>query len=85
MSYSLHSLKVGYIGDHMGSTIGLMKGDSRSLDYSSYDIAFSALDICQRSSYAYAEPFLLPLGDMAVSACVYGGFPKLGVLLWGSQ
>ena len=31
MSYSLNSLKGGYIGDY----IGVIKGDTRSLDYSS--------------------------------------------------
>ena len=34
MSYSLNSLKGGYIGN--GTTIGVIKGDTRSLDYSSY-------------------------------------------------
>ena len=32
MSYSLNSLK----GDYIGTTIGDIKGDTRSLDYSSY-------------------------------------------------
>ena len=35
MSYSLNSLKGGYIGDCIGTTIGVIKGDTRSLDYSS--------------------------------------------------
>ena len=35
VSYSLNSLKGGYIGDYIGTTIGLIKGDTRSLDYSS--------------------------------------------------
>ena len=26
MSYSLNSLKVGYVGDHIGSTIGVIRG-----------------------------------------------------------
>ena len=33
MSYNLNSLKGGYI---FGTTIGAIKGDTRSLDYSSY-------------------------------------------------
>ena len=37
MSYSLTSLKGGYIGDYMGTSIGVIKGDTRSLDYSSYE------------------------------------------------
>ena len=37
MSYSLNSLKVGYIGDCIGDTIGLIKEDTRSLDCSSYN------------------------------------------------
>ena len=36
MSYSLKSLKGGYIGDDLGTTIGLIKGDTGSLDYGSY-------------------------------------------------
>ena len=36
MSYSLNSLKGGYIGDYMGTTIGVIKGDTRSLDSSSH-------------------------------------------------
>ena len=35
MSHSLNSLKGGYIGDCIGTTIGVIKGDTRSLDYSS--------------------------------------------------
>ena len=36
ISYSLTSLKGGYIRDYMWATIGGLKGDTRSLDYSSY-------------------------------------------------
>ena len=36
MSYSLNSLKGSYIGDDIGTTIRVIKGDARSLDYSSY-------------------------------------------------
>ena len=36
MSYSLNSLKGRYIGDYIGTTMGVMKGDTMSLDYSSY-------------------------------------------------
>ena len=35
VSYSLNSLKGGYIRDYIGATIGVIKGDTRSLDYSS--------------------------------------------------
>ena len=35
MSYSLNSLKGGYIGDYIGTTVVVTKGDTRSLDYSS--------------------------------------------------
>ena len=36
--YELKSklLKGGYMGDYIGTTIGVIKGDTRSLDYSSY-------------------------------------------------
>ena len=37
MSYSLNSIKGGYTGDYMGTTIGVVKGDTRSSDYSSND------------------------------------------------
>ena len=37
MSYSLNSFKGGYVGDYLGERIvGVIKGDARSLDYSSY-------------------------------------------------
>ena len=36
MSYSLNSLKGGYIGDYIGTTMRAIKGNTRSLDYSSY-------------------------------------------------
>ena len=37
VSYSLHSLKGGYMGDTIGdcSTIGVIKGDTRNVDHSS--------------------------------------------------
>ena len=37
MSYSLNSFKEGYMGDYIGDYYGVIKGDTRSLDYSSYD------------------------------------------------
>ena len=37
MSHSLNSLK--YIGDYIGEYYRVIKGDSRSLDYSSHDFA----------------------------------------------
>ena len=36
MTYSLNSIKGGYIGDYIGTTIRLIKGDTRSLDNGSY-------------------------------------------------
>ena len=36
MSHSLNSLKGGYLGGIQGTTIGDIKGDTRSLDYGSY-------------------------------------------------
>ena len=38
MSYSLNSLKGVMEGTILGTTIGLIKGDTRSLDYSSYEL-----------------------------------------------
>ena len=35
MSYSLNSLKGDSIGDYIGEYVRVLKGDSRSLDYSS--------------------------------------------------
>ena len=43
MSYSLNSLKGGYIGDGVGNIIADIKGDTRSLNYSSHRFAFCAL------------------------------------------
>ena len=41
MSHNLNSLKGGSIGDYIGDyyrgLIGVIKGDTRSLDYSSYN------------------------------------------------
>ena len=37
MSYSLNSLKGGHTGEYIGTSIGVIKGDIRSLDYSVYD------------------------------------------------
>ena len=37
MNCSLNPLKEGYIGDYVGTTIRVIKGDTRSLDYGSYD------------------------------------------------
>ena len=36
MSGSLNSLKGGYIEDYIGTTMGVIEGDTRSLDHSSY-------------------------------------------------
>ena len=36
MSYSLNSLKGGYIGDYIRDDYGFIKGDTRSLDKGSY-------------------------------------------------
>ena len=38
MSYSLNSFKGGYIGDYIGTTLGVIKGDTKSLDNDSYAI-----------------------------------------------
>ena len=39
-SYELQSklLKGGYIGDYIGKIVGVIKEDTRSLDYSSYEL-----------------------------------------------
>ena len=41
MSHSLNSLKGGYIGDYYSGE-GIIKGDTRSLDYGSYDFESKA-------------------------------------------
>ena len=40
MSCSLNSLKGDYIGIILGSTIGDIKGDTRSVDSSSYELYY---------------------------------------------
>ena len=40
VSYSLNFLKEGYIGDHIGSSMGLLRG-IRFLDYGSHDFGCS--------------------------------------------
>ena len=37
MSYSLNSLKGGLKRDHLGDYFRVMKGETRKLDYCSYD------------------------------------------------
>ena len=39
MSYSLNSFKGVNMGNLIGTTIGVIKGDTRSLDYGSYALA----------------------------------------------
>ena len=36
MRYSLNSIRGGHTGDYMGSIMGVIKRDTRSLDYDSY-------------------------------------------------
>ena len=36
MSHNLNSLKGGYIGNYIGTTIGVIKGNARSLDSGSH-------------------------------------------------
>ena len=38
MSYSLNSLKGGYVGDYIGTILGVIKGDARSLDNGSHSL-----------------------------------------------
>ena len=40
MSHRLNSFKGGYIGGFMGDYCRVMKGDTRSFDYSSYEVGF---------------------------------------------
>ena len=43
MSYSLNSFKGVYIGDYIGTTMGVIKGDTRSLDNGSYEQSKSTM------------------------------------------
>ena len=45
MSHSLKSFKGGYIGIIQGTTIGVIKGDTRSLDYGSYRVWRSGIRV----------------------------------------
>ena len=58
MSYSLiNILKGGYIGDYIGTIIGLNKGDTRSLDYGSSN-SLAVAQSCPWSPMQYhAEGF----------------------------
>ena len=40
MNHSLNSSKGAYLGDYIGTTTGVIKGDTRSLDYNSYSAYF---------------------------------------------
>ena len=52
MSYSLNSLKVGYIGDYIGTTMGVIKGDTRSLDSGSIRV----VSLLRSSTYSTSSP-----------------------------
>ena len=52
MSYNLNSLKGGYIGDYIGNYYRDIRGDTRSLDYSSHD--------CQHRCF-FQQPFTTQL------------------------
>ena len=43
MSYSLNSSKGSYIGDNIERIIGVMKSDTRRLDYSPYNPIYSPI------------------------------------------
>ena len=43
MSHSLNSLKGGHIGGYVGDYYRVIKGDTRSLDYSVYHLSFWCL------------------------------------------
>ena len=45
MSYSLNSLKGGYIGDYIGDYYRVIKGGTRSLEYSSYGTKYGFCSI----------------------------------------
>ena len=48
MSYGLNSLKGGYIGEYIGDyNIGGIEGDTRSLDYGSYE--------CEKAACGYSR------------------------------
>ena len=63
MSYSLNSLKGGYIGEYIGTNIGGIKGDTRSLDYSSYPQHKAEVP----SEFIRLLPELLSLRPMAIA------------------
>ena len=63
MSHSLNSLMGGNIRDYIGTTIGDIKGDTRSLDYSSYACTFLDARICQ-CPFALAVDFLPQLPSL---------------------
>ena len=56
-------LKGGYIGDDIGSTIGVIKGDTKSLDYSSYGLVsvvaslrIGYMGLCQNKGLLFGGP-----------------------------
>ena len=60
VSYSLNSLKGVYIGDYIGTTIGVIKGDTRSLDYSSCRDRYSNLSREHRGDSSGELSYELP-------------------------
>ena len=64
MSYSLHSLNGDYIGHYQGTTIGPIKGDTRSLDNGS----------CKNGAVDYRNVWMRPgLSKLTPEVPIKGG------------
>ena len=55
LSYSLNSLKGGYIGIICRTTIGIIKEDTRSLEYGSYRVPRTVLKVVVATSLRNGE------------------------------
>ena len=75
MSYSLNSLKGGYMGFYRGATIGLIKEDTTSLNYSSHttqNLCFAYYS--QESDISMLPDSLIKTGSMLGILFTFWGY-----------
>ena len=84
--YSLNSLKGGYLGEYMGSSFGVIKEDTRSLDYGSDGHKFQRpcfkIGVCSMTLRISCEHDRVALGviivqsrDFYVDSRAQSGYP----------
>ena len=85
MSYTLNSLKGNYIGEYRATTVGVTKGDTRSLDCNSYgdSAAYASASTTSRSLLSLMvkgcqlEQILLPKNDIEMLMSRTRSLPRI--------